>query len=81
METQPSGCSGLCVCIFILLLSLKLSGNADISWWLVTLPLWFGFLVLYCILISFGTMTTAVLSVAVANAKMTQSQSAQKRPH
>ncbi len=69
METPQYGCSGLSLCIFILLLSLKLSGNADISWWLVTMPLWLGFVVVSCILISFGTMTTAALSVAVANAK------------
>ena len=72
MAMQQYGSSGFCLCIFIILLALKLSGNADISWWLVTLPLWGGIVVLSCIIASFGTMfatTTAALSVAVANTK------------
>ena len=28
--------------IFVVLLILKLSGTVDWSWWLITLPLWFG---------------------------------------
>ena len=64
MDTRQYGCGGCCACIFIILLALKLSGQADISWWLVTLPLWSGIVVLSCILSSFGT----AVGVAVANA-------------
>lgn len=47
--------------IFIVLLVLKLGGVLKISWWLVTLPLWFGLAVV--------AIVVGVLGISILIAK------------
>jgi hypothetical protein len=56
---RDKSCSGtinsiLAVVVFLVFLYLKVFGYVDWSWWIVTLPLWIGFvLVLLVLLIVF----------------------------
>lgn len=43
--------SGFTFSIFVFLLVMKLAGILNISWWLVTLPLWFGLGVVIAIIL------------------------------
>lgn len=47
--------SGFTFSIFVFLLVMKLAGILNISWWLVTLPLWLGF----------GVVIAVILFVAI----------------
>lgn len=49
----------------LLFIALKLTGVITWSWWLVTLPLWFGWAVLAVIFLLGATWTLAVLFLAV----------------
>jgi hypothetical protein len=42
-ESRSNGGIGLGVILFLIFMTLKLTGNIDWSWWWVTSPLWIPF--------------------------------------
>ena len=43
-ESRSNGGIGLGVILFLIFMTLKLTGNIDWSWWWVTSPLWIPFM-------------------------------------
>ncbi len=50
----------------LLFIALKLTGYITWSWWLVTAPLWFGWVVLAVLaLLTFGTAVAVTILIAI----------------
>ena len=49
----------------LLFITLKLAGVITWSWWLVTLPLWFGWVVIAFLFLLGAAWTLAILALAV----------------
>lgn len=59
MEVKHSGGIGLFGLMFIVMFALKLAGVINISWWLVTAPLWAPFLVAIAFIVGAAIIATA----------------------
>ena len=49
-ESKSNGGIGLGIILFLIFMTLKLTGNIDWNWWWVTSPLWIPFVVAMVIL-------------------------------
>jgi hypothetical protein len=69
-DSRPSGISAP-VAVGIVLVTLKLLGYVDWSWWWVTLPFWLGMAlaVVGCLLLIFGAVSLVLLEMAIVRLK------------
>jgi hypothetical protein len=59
-ESRSNGGIGLGVILFLIFMTLKLTGNIDWSWWWVTSPLWIPFVAAGVILGIVGVITIII---------------------
>ena len=57
--------TGFLTLLGLLFIALKLTGVITWSWWLVTLPLWFGWVVIAFLFLLGAAWTLAILALAV----------------
>jgi len=59
-ENKSNGGIGLGVILFLVFITLKLTGNIDWSWWWVTSPLWIPFVAVMVILGIVGVISMVI---------------------
>ncbi len=59
-ENKSNGGIGLGVILFLIFMTLKLTGNIDWSWWWVTSPLWIPFVAAMVVLGIVGVISMVI---------------------